>query len=279
MLAALLLAAAPVALSEEERAWNAPVAPFRIADNLYYVGTADLAAYLVVDPAGMILLDGGLPQSAPLILDSIRQLGFDPKHVRYLINSQAHRDHAGGLAELKRATGAKLLASAPDAALLERGGTGDFAFGDRLTYPPVKADGLLRDKAVLSLGRIRMTARLTPGHTRGCTSWTLPVRADGHVRQALFICGASAPGYRLTDNRAYPWIMEDFRRSFETWRSLPCDLFLGAHASYYGMAEKRAQMEPGKPNPFFDPQGCRAFLSRSEARLRVQAAKETATTE
>ena len=125
----LLLASVP---SDEEARWNAPVAPFRIADNLYYVGTADLASYLIVDPAGMILLDGGLPQSAPLILDSIRQLGFDPKRVRYLINSQAHYDHAGGLAALKAATGATLLASPPDAELLARGGAGDFAFGDLL---------------------------------------------------------------------------------------------------------------------------------------------------
>ena len=276
MLAALLLMAA--SMSDEEARWNAPVAPFRIADNLYYVGTADLAAYLVVDRAGMILLDGGLPQSAPLILDSIRQLGFDPKRVRYLINSQAHYDHAGGLAELKWTTGAELLASAPDAELLERGGSGDFAFGDRLTYPPVKVDDLIKDGAHLSLGNIRMTAHLTPGHTRGCTSWTLPVRVDGRTRNALFICGASAPGYRLSDNAAYPWIMEDFRRSFAKWRSLDCELFLGAHASYYGMAEKRARFARGKLNPFVDRQGCRTFLDRAEARIEAQHARETATT-
>jgi metallo-beta-lactamase class B len=122
-----------------------------------------------------------------------------------------------------------------------------------------------------------MTAHLTPGHTRGCTSWTLPVRVDGRTRNALFICGASAPGYRLSGNPAYPWIMDDFRRSFAKWRSLDCELFLGAHASYYGMAEKRARMAPGRPNPFVDPQGCRAFLDRAEARIRKQHARETAT--
>ena len=277
MLAALLIATTP--LSEEEARWNAPVAPFRIADNLYYVGTGDLAAYLVVDRSGMILLDGGLPQSASLILDSIRRLGFEPKRVRYLINSQAHSDHAGGLAELKRVTGAKLLASAPDAELLERGGSGDFAFGDSLTYPPVRVDGVIKDGAALSLGRTRMKAHVTPGHTRGCTSWTLPLRVDGRTRNALFICGASAPGYRLRGNPAYPWIMEDFRRSFTKWRSLDCTVFLGAHASYYGMAEKRARMALEKPNPFVDPNGCRAFLDKAEARIQAQHARETASPE
>ena len=276
LLAGAVFAAPPRVLSEEEARWNAPVAPFRIADNLYYVGTADLAAYLVVDPAGMILLDGGLPQSAPLILDSIRKLGFDPGRVRYLINSQAHFDHAGGLAELKAATGGKLLASAPDAELLMRGGSGDFAFGDTLTYAPVKVDSLIKDGAVLSLGRIRMTAHLTPGHTRGCTSWTMPVRVDRRMRNALFICGASAPGYRLSDNPAYPSIMDDFGRSFAKWRALDCDLFLGAHASYSGMAEKRARMASARSNSFVDPEGCQAFLYKAEASIRDQHAKEIA---
>lgn len=271
---ALAALAAAQPLSAEEARWNAPFTPFRIAGNLYYVGTADLAAYLIVDKAGMILLDGGLEASAPIILDNIQALGFDPKRIRYLINSQAHYDHAGGLAALKAATGAQLLASAADAELLERGGAGDFQWGDTLTYPPVKMDGRLRDGAALRLGAIRMTAHLTPGHTRGCTSWTMPVRVDGRTRQALFVCGASAPGYRLIGNTAYPWILDDFRRSFAVWRKLPCDLFLGAHASYYGMREKRAQMRSGRPNPFVDPEGCRAFLAAAEQRIEAQAAKD-----
>jgi metallo-beta-lactamase class B len=270
MLLGLALAAA-ASLSVEEARWNAPVAPFRIAGNLYYVGTADLASYLVVDPEGMVLLDGGMEASAPLILDNIRALGFDPKRVRYLLNSQAHYDHAGGLAALKQATGAQLLASAADAELLERGGSGDFQWGDRFSYPPVAVDARLRDGAEVTLGAIRMTARLTPGHTRGCTSWTLPVKVDGRMRAALFVCGASAPGYRLVGNSAYPWIMDDFRRSFATWRKLPCDLFLGAHASYFGMAEKRARMPSRRPNPFVDPQGCRAFLAKAERTIEAQA--------
>jgi metallo-beta-lactamase class B len=273
MLLSLLLAAQ---LSAEEARWNAPVAPFRITDGLYYVGTADLASYLFVDRAGMILLDGGLEESAPLILDNIRTLGFDPRRVRYLINSQAHFDHAGGLKALKDATGAELLASAADATLLENGGAGDFhQWEDDATYPAVQVDGRIRDGAKLTLGTITLTAHLTPGHTRGCTSWTMRVRVDGKRRTALFICGASAPGYKLTDNAAYPSIMDDFRRSFAIWRKLPCDVFLGAHASYFGMAEKRARLGAGGSNPFVDPQGCRTFLDKAERRIAEQAAKET----
>ena len=279
MTAILLAAALAAPLSAEEARWNAPTAPFRIAGNVYYVGTADLASYLIVDSAGMILLDGGLEASAPQILDNIRALGFDPKRIKYLINSQAHYDHAGGLAALKNATDGQLLASAADAELLERGGAGDFAFGDSLTYPPVRVDGRLRDGAVLKLGAIRMTAHLTPGHTRGCTSWTMPLRADGRTRQALFVCGASAPGYKLAGNTAYPWVMDDFRRSFAAWRKLPCDIFLGAHASYYEMAEKRARMGPGRPNPFVDPKGCRAFLAAAEQRIEAEAARQAKATE
>lgn len=276
MLLSLALAAQ---LSADEARWNAPAAPFQIADGLYYVGTADLASYLFVDKQGMILLDGGLEASAPLILDNIRTLGFDPRRVRYLINSQAHSDHSGGLKTLKAATGAELLASAADAELLERGGAGDFQWGDGLLYPAVRVDARLRDGAKLTLGAITLTAHLTPGHTRGCTSWTMPVRADGRMHTALFICGATAPGYKLTNNSTYPTVMSDFRRSFATWRKLPCDIFLGAHASYFDMAEKRGRMGAGKPNPFIDPAGCRAFLDAAERRIVDQAAKETKTAE
>jgi metallo-beta-lactamase class B len=268
---ALLLAAQ---LSAEEARWNAPVAPFRIADRIYYVGTADLASYLFDDKAGMVLLDGGLEASAPLILANIRALGFDPRRVRYLINSQAHYDHAGGLAALKAATGARLIASPADAALLERGGAGDFQWGDRLTYPAVRVDRRLRSGQRLRLGAINLMAHLTPGHTKGCTSWTTRVLIDGRSRAALFICGASAPGYELTSNPSYPEVMADFRRSFATWRALPCELFLGAHASYFGMAEKRLRQGAGGPNPFIDPEGCRRFIARAEQQIAEQAKAE-----
>jgi len=249
--------------------------PFRIAGNLYSVGAGDETAFLIAGNQGMILLDAGPPDSAETVLANVVKLGFDPRRIRFLLNSQAHQDHAGGLAAIKARTGARMIASRADAVQLERGGHGDFAFGDDLVFAPVKVDRIVTDGETVRLGDIAITARLTPGHTKGCTSWTLPVRDGGRTFQALFICGASAPGYRLTGNTAYPEIVRDFDSSFATWRRLPCQLFMGAHGSYFGMERKRAAMAPGRPNPFVDPGGCRTFLKASEERLRAQIAQES----
>jgi metallo-beta-lactamase class B len=274
--ASLAAAPPPVRLGPEDAERNAPAAPVRIADNLYLVGTRDIAVYLFVDPEGLILLDSGYAQSVPLVLANIRALGFDPKRIRILIASQAHFDHVAGMAAIKAATGARLHASAADAALLARGGRGDFAFGDRLAYAPVAADGILRDGDTVRLGRLRLTAHLTPGHSRGCTSWTMNASDNGRVYPALFVCGATAPGYRLVGNKAYPGIARDFARSFATWRRLPCQLFLGAHGSYFDLDRKRAALRAGGANPFVDPQGCRAFLDRAERAIAAQAARQAA---
>ena len=178
--------------------------PFRIADNLYHVGASDSAVYLITGRDGMILLDGGLPEDAEAVLANVGKLGFDPRRIRYLLNSQAHQDHAGGLAAIKARTGAAILATNADKALLERGGTGDFAFGDRLPFPAVKVDRVVADGERVSLGDVAVTAHLTPGHTKGCTSWSMRARDRGRSYEALFICGASAPGYRLVGNGGYP---------------------------------------------------------------------------
>lgn len=253
----------------------APAAePFRIAGNLYSVGAGDETAFLIAGNQGMILLDAGPPDSAETVLANVAKLGFDPRRIRLLLNSQAHQDHAGGLAAIKARTGARMIASRADAIQLERGGRGDFAFGDELVFAPVKVDRIVADGETVRLGDIAITARLTPGHTKGCTTWTLPVRDGARTLQALFICGASAPGYRLTDNRAYREIVRDFDSSFATWRRLPCQLFLGAHGSYFGMKGKRSAMAPGRANPFVDPGGCRTFLKASQQRLREQIAGE-----
>jgi metallo-beta-lactamase class B len=262
----------------QDPSWTEPVAPFRIADRLYYVGSKELAAYLIDSGDGLILLDGGVPENAPQVLASIRALGFGPERVRLLLNSQAHFDHAGALAEIKAKTGGRLIASSADAPLLERGGRGDFAWGDDLPYPPVKVDRVVRDGEEVKLGRVTLTAHVTPGHTKGCTTWQLPVSERGRRYQALFLCGTTAPGYRLTDNREYPDIVADFRRSFGVWKRLPCDIFLGAHASYFSMERKRAELARDA-NAFVDPAGCRDFIARSqqlfERQLRDQRAKRS----
>ena len=250
--------------------------PFRIANNLYHVGASDSAVYLIVGKDGMILLDGGFPEDAEAVLANVGKLGFDPRRIRYLLNSQAHQDHAGGLAAIKARTGAAMLASSADKELLERGGTGDFAVGDRLPFPAVKVDRIVADGERVSVGDAAVTAPLTPGHTKGCTSWSMKARDGGRSYDALFICGASAPGYRLVGNGDYPGVMGDFRASFAKWRRLKCELFLGAHGSYFGLEGKRTRMGPGRENPFVDPSGCRRFLADAEKGIEAQAREQAA---
>ena len=275
-IAAALIALAVPAAAQRDPKWMEPIAPFRIADGLYYVGSRDLAAYLIDGGKdGLILLDAGLPDFAPRVLANIRTLGFDPKRVRILLNTHGHYDHAGGLAAIKAATGARLLASDADAPLLERGGTKDFAFGDDVPYPPVKVDGLVRDGQTVTLGTARLTAHLTPGHTKGCTSWTFPVRTGKRTRAALVNCSISAPGYTLIGNAAYPDIVADYRTTFARLRRLPCDVFLAGHGAVYGLDEKRARVA-GDPDAFVDPTGCRAAIDAAETRFDGQLAKERA---
>ncbi len=268
-------AAAQTDAQTHPREWTEVIPPFRIADRIYYVGSRDLAAYLIDGGSGLILIDAGLPEFSAQLLKNIRTLGFDPKRVRILLSSQAHLDHAGGLAAVKAATGARMLASRSDAALLERGGKGDFQWGDGLPYPPVKVDGIVADGQQIKLGRASLTAQLTPGHTKGCTTWTMPIAVAGKPQVAQFVCGASAPGYKLVGNPAYPDILDDFRRSFAKLRTLKCDLFLGAHGSYYGLDAKRAKLAAGaRANPFVDPDGCRRYVALMEKRLGEQLAEE-----
>jgi metallo-beta-lactamase class B len=255
---------------------NAPVKPFKIADNLYYVGASDITSYLIATPAGLIVIDGGYDRTAPQILANIRTLGFDPKQVKILLNSHAHLDHAGGLAQLKRETGARLLASRADAPMLEDGGKTDP--GGVPPFPPVKVDGFVADGQVVELGGVKLTARLTPGHTRGCTSWTLPVQVEGRTRQALSICSVSVlPMYRLTGAKAtYPGIADDYAKSFAKLKALPCDVFLGSHGRFFDLTGKRAKLAAGGANPFVDPAGCRAFIVAGEKTYLDRLAAERA---
>lgn len=277
--AAALALAAPVAagspgldLDPEHAARNEPVAPFRIADRLYYVGTRDIGVYLIDSGAGLILLDAGYEASVPRVIAGIRALGFDPKDIRLLLMSQAHFDHAGGLAAIKAASGAAMLASRADGALLERGGRGDPYFGDDLYFPPVKVDRYVGDGERLKLGKFTLTAHLTPGHTAGCTTYTMPVSDRGRRYVAQFNCSTSVPGYKLLGDDA---LIADYEATFAKLEQLPCDIPLNAHGVFFGLDAKRAALAAGTgSNPFVDPKGCRAQLVRSEAAFRAQLLRE-----
>jgi metallo-beta-lactamase class B len=256
---------------------NDPLEPFAIGDGVYYVGASDIASYLFKTRKGLILIDGGYDTTAPQILKNIRTLGFDPRQVKILLNTHGHLDHAGGLAQLKRETGATLYASALDGPLIARGGRGDFYLKDRMTYPPVTPDRVIVDGQKISLGGVTLTARLTPGHTEGCTSWTFPVRVAGKTRHALLLCSNSVlAGYRLTGQVSYPGIAQDYEKSYAVWRSTPCDVFLASHGQFFNMAAKRQALLAGKHDAFVDPAGCKTFFEKSYADFQSELAKQQA---
>ena len=275
---ALLALAAPgpaQLTTEQEREWNLPVEPFRVAGNVYYVGAAEVAAYLVTTPAGHFLLDSGFPETVPQILANVEKLGFDPRDVELLLNSHAHYDHAGGMAELKARTGASILLSAGDVELARRGGRGDFAFGDRFGYPPFTADRLVADGEAVTLGGVTMTAHVTPGHTRGCTTWTTRVEEGDERLDVLFLCSVTAPGYRLVRNEAYPEILADYRATFRRLEALPVDVFLANHGSFFDLAGKREALRAAPArNPFVDPEGYRRNLARWKEELERKAREQ-----
>ena len=263
-------------LSETEQAWNRPVEPFRIAGNVYYVGAADLSSYLITTPKGHILLDSGMLETVPLVRANIEKLGFKLADVKALVNSHAHYDHAGGLAELKRLTKATLYASEADAKLLARGGKGDPNYGDRFEFEAVSTDQTFNDGWKLKLGGTTLTAMVTPGHTQGCTSWTMDVTEAGRRVKAIFVCSVTAPGYTLVGNKEHPEIVSDYESTFRRLKALKVDLFLSSHASAFGMAEKLElrRTNPGV-NPFIDPKGYLEMLERTETAFRRLLTSQT----
>jgi metallo-beta-lactamase class B len=256
---------------------NQPIEPFRIADNLYYVGSSDIGSYLITSHSGHILIDAGYVETVPLIQANIARLGYKLADVKVLLNTQAHFDHAGGFAEMKRLTGASLMASAADAEVIENGGRGDFNLGDTRPFPAVTVDRRLEDRDTVRVGGVVLTAHLTPGHTKGCTTWTLDVTDRGRTYHVVDVCGvAILDGTRVSGMPAYPQIAADYAKTFDELKKLPCDIFIGAHAGYYGGLDKAATLRahPDGPNPFVDPHGYRAFVDAAEKRYREQLARE-----
>jgi len=261
------------------RSWNKPVPPFRIAGNLYYVGATEVASFLTTTPKGHVLLDGGFVETASQIEENIARLGFKLADVKILLNSHAHYDHAGGLAELKRKTGAKVIASARDAELLRAGGHGDFRFGDTLTFPPVEVDQIIGDGQSIELGGQKLTALLTPGHTKGNTTWTTRID-DGAKSYDVVLAGSPAAlDYQLVGKESYPGIAADFEKTFTVLKKLPCDIFLSDHGSFFSFEQKRERLVRGeKTNPFIDPDGYKRFVTEyeKEFRQKVEAQKKAA---
>jgi metallo-beta-lactamase class B len=249
-----------------------PIAPFAITTDLYYVGSSDVAVYALQTTDGLILIGGGYRSAIRRVPENLRTLGLDPAEVRIILNLHAHVDHAASLAGLKKATGAELYASAEDAALLEAGGRGDFALGDWMTFPPVSVDHVVEDGEAVELGERRVTAHLTPGHTKGCTSWSFPIEADGAEVDALVICGLAALWfYRVTGDPQYPDMATDFERTFAALEDLPCELFLADHGKLFDLRRKRRALSRGEaPNPFLDPPGCRTYVASQREDFRAR---------
>jgi metallo-beta-lactamase class B len=236
--------------SEAIAGWTKPAEPFRIADNLYYVGTGGISAFLITDSKGHVLIDGALPQSAKVIADHIRKLGFDPSDVRYILINHAHFDHSGGLAELKKITGAQLLASAGDAPDLEAGLTAGRP--DLLGFPPVKVDRIIADGEHIRLGAFDLVTHLTPGHTKGCTSWTTKVREGDRALDVALVCSITVANQDLTGGAAYPGAAADFRATFAKLHGLHADIFLSFHPGVFDMDATRAKAAAGDRDAFVD---------------------------
>ena len=272
LLLAALLAAAP-------RGWAEPREPFHVVGNVYSVGSAEVTSFLIATPKGHVLIDAGFAESAPQIVRNIDKLGFKLEDVKALVISHAHFDHVGGLAELKRRTGAQIVASRADAEAMARGGKDDPQFGDSIPFTRVYADRIVQEGGVVRVGPTELVAHVTPGHTQGCTTWTTVQREEDNAQplHVVFNCSLSVPDeYRLIGNPRYPRAVEDYERSFRALRALPCDVLLGPHASFFQQDERRARIVDGASNPFVDPAACTAYLDRAEQAFRAHLEKERA---
>jgi metallo-beta-lactamase class B len=261
-----------------------PDEPFRIGGNLYYVGATGVTSFLIAGSEGHILIDGGYPETAPLIEASLAKLGFNIRDVKILLNTHAHGDHAGGLRELKRASGAQLWVSQRDADIIEAGG------GDRASYGPLRFLGLgrfpaahvdhrFRDGDTVRVGSLALTAHITAGHTPGCTTWSFPVRDGDRDLMAVDVCSLSLlPFMKFVQPESYPGIRADFEQSFRTLRSLPADVFLGSHAEFFELNRKRRERATAADpvQPFIDRDGYRHYIDNAERRFRAELAKEVA---
>jgi metallo-beta-lactamase class B len=257
--------------------WTEPFPAFRIAGNLYYVGSRELASYLVATTQGHILINSALEANVPMICSSVESLGFRFTDIKILLISHAHWDHNAGSAMIKALTGAKIMVMDADVQVVESGGKSDFQYGNdpAMRFEPTKVDHVLHDRDEVKLGGSVLVARLTPGHTRGCTTWTMKIK-DGANSYNVVIVGSPNvnPGYKLVGNAVYPQIMADFEKTFRVLKALPCDLFLGAHGSYFDLEGKYARLKQGMTTALIDPEGYKSFVAEREQAFLTELAKQ-----
>jgi metallo-beta-lactamase class B len=256
--------------------WNKPTEPFKIIDNVYYVGTDGLASYLITSPQGHILVDTVMPEATSQIKSSIEKLGFKVADIKYLLNTHAHIDHTGGLAEMKQASGAQLVAGEADKPLLEGGYYPGAREETALAFPPVKVDRTVREGDTVTLGNVTLTARETPGHSPGCTSWAFKVKDGDATRSVLIFCSGTVALNRLATNPTYPGIVTDYRKTFARAKDMKVDVLLAPHPEMYRMQDKRAMISDGAPNPFVNPGEFNAYAATLEKAFEEALAKQTA---
>ena len=267
--------------------WTTPIAPFRIADNLYYVGSQELASYLVVTPKGNVLINANLATSPLQIRASVEKLGFRWTDIKILLNSQAHADHMAGAAEVIRETHAKNMVMDGDVSVVETGARADFLSPSPNipTYTQARVDRVLHDEDTVNLGGVTLTALKTAGHTRGCTTWTmrshLPGEPAGTSRNIVIVGGTgfwseyhfvAAPNHPVS----YPGIVQDFQHTFTVLRALPCDVFLGSHGGYFDLLTKLEHYPQDGPRVFIDPAGYKDFVADAEKTFEQALAKQQA---
>ena len=257
--------------------WTEPFPAFRIAGNLYYVGSKGLASYLITTPAGHILLNSDLEANVPMIRTSVESLGFKFTDIKILLISHAHYDHCAGSAAIKQLTGAQYMVMEGDVDVVQSGGKSDFQYGSDPTaiYPLAKVDRILHDGDEVKLGDATLKAHLTPGHTKGCTTWTMKVNDGTKLRDVVIIGSPNVnPGYQLAGSTVYPRMKEDFEKTFRVLNSLPVDYFLGAHGSYFDLEKKYPQLKAGNPSVLIDPAGYKMYVKERDNAFRRELKKQ-----
>lgn len=258
------------ALSQTLKDWSLAFEPRRIIGNIYYVGSNMISSFLITTPAGHILIDTGHVQMLPMVEANIEKLGFRFKDVKIVLNSHAHVDHCGGFAEFKRQTSATVIVSKPDGEMMMQGGKGDYADngvyenGDNPNYEPIQPDRFIADGEHVELGGVKLTAHLTAGHTKGCTSWSMRANEAGKDYDVLFLCGLTVSPYKLTNNDHYPNIVQDAQNTLMRLRSMHADVLLAPHDFYFNLQSKAARQKEGGPNPFIDPTELGRHLTEME---------------